>query len=401
MSLVNIEVTKNFKNIVANKDTRILILEGSSRSGKTIAVLHYIIFYCFQNKNKIITIAREELVVAKRTVLVDLIEILNKSNIPYIFNKSESLITLNQNTIRVIGLDSKEKVLGLKQDIIYINEGLTIEIDIYLQLLQRTTEQLIVDYNPSYDKHFLYDWADNRDDCLLLKSTIFDNHLAPRESIKQILSYEPTEKNIKQNTANEFYWRVYGLGERFKGEDVVIRKLYNYNIEIEQSEIEWELMGGDFGFAMDWTVLVKVTKQKNSNCIYCRVLLRDKGLTNQMIAEKINNNPNIDNNIIQIWDSAEKKSIMELRLAGVNAIPATKGAHSIYFGIQKLQNFKIYVYQDTLSSYLYDGLIKLRFKMNFDGSIARDTKGYPILVDTGLDEVDALRYALEKYVTYN
>ena len=260
---------------------------------------------------------------------------------------------------------------------------------------------MIVDYNPSYDKHFLYDWAEHREDCVLIKSTIFDNHLAPQEAIKQILSYEPTEKNIKQNTANEFYWRVYGLGERFKGEDVVIRKLYTYKTELEKSEIEWEIMGGDFGFAMDWTVLVKVTKQKNSNNIYCRVMLRDKGLTNQMIAQKINNNPLIDKNITQIWDSAEKKSVMELRLADVNAIPATKGAHSIYYGIQKLQNFNIYIYSDELSTYLYNGLIKLRFKMNHDGSMARDSKGYPILVDTGLDEVDALRYALEKFVNFN
>jgi hypothetical protein len=92
---------------------------------------------------------------------------------------------------------------------------------------------------------------------------------------------------------------------------------------------------------------------------------------------------------------------MELRLADVNAIPATKGAHSIYYGIQKLQNFNIYIYSDELSTYLYNGLIKLRFKMNHDGSMARDSKGYPILVDTGLDEVDALRYALEKFVNFN
>jgi hypothetical protein len=39
--------------------------------------------------------------------------------------------------------------------------------------------------------------------------------------------------------------------------------------------------------------------------------------------------------------------------------------------------------------------------MNHDGSMARDSKGYPILVDTGLDEVDALRYALEKFVNFN
>jgi phage terminase large subunit len=338
--------------------------------------------------------------VAKRTVLLDLLEILDKIHINYIYNKSESTITINKNTIRIIGLDSKDKVLGLKQDIIYINEGLTIPIDIYLQLLQRTTFQMIVDYNPSYDKHFLYDWAEHREDCYLIKSTIFDNHLAPAESIKQILSYEPTEKNIKQNTANEFYWRVYGLGERFKGEDVVIRKLYTYNKELDESEIDWQIMGGDFGFAMDWTVLVKVTKQKDSNSIYCRVMLRDKGLTNQMIAEKINNNSLIDKNIIQIWDSAEKKSITELRLANVNAVPATKGAHSIYFGIQKLQNFKIYVYDDILSAHLYNGLIKLRFKMDYNGTMVRDSKGYPILVDTGLDEVDALRYALEKYVNF-
>ena len=396
--MTQLEVTKNFKHLIDNKDTRIVILEGSSRSGKTYAALQYILYYCLSNKNKIVTIARDNLVVAKRTVLLDFIEILESTSIEYGFNKSESTFFINNNIVRFVGLDSKDKVHGMKQHLMYVNEGLNISKEIYFQLLQRTEEQLIVDYNPSRDEHFLYEWGDNRDDCVLIRSNIFDNHLAPSESVKQILSYEPIEDNIRQGTANEFYWKVYGLGERFKGSEVVIRKVYKYDTELDKKDIDWEMMGGDFGFVNDNTILVKATKQKGTNKIYCRLLLRTKGLTNQQIAKCILENEDVDKDVLQVWDSAEKKSIVELRIEGVNAIPATKGAHSIYFGIQKLQGFEIYVYNDAISQHLYNGLIKLRFKTDSEGVIMRDSKGYPILADTGLDEVDALRYALEKYV---
>lgn len=394
--VVDIEVTKNFQHLLENKDKRIVILSGSSRSGKTYATCQYILSYCLTNKNKIITVARDNLVVNKRTVFLDFVEILTFSQISYTLNKSEMIIKIGTNIVRFVGLDDIQKIHGLKQDLCYVNEGLNIEQAKYLQLLQRTSEQMIIDFNPSRLKHFLYDWGDFRDDTILFNTNIFDNHLAPKEVVKQILSYEPTEANIIQGTANEFMWQVYGLGNRFKGSDVVIREFKRYTQELDPNEIEWEYYGGDFGFT-DPTTLTRVQKIKGANKLFCRVFLYKKGMTNPQIAEYMKKHPEIDENAVQIWDSAEPKSIVELRTNGINAIKARKGVGSIYFGIQKMQQFEIFVYKDALSEHLARELENLRFETDSEGDILKNRMNQPILVSGGDHCVDGVRYVLEKF----
>lgn len=392
---VNIQVTKNFKFLMDNKASRIVVLEGSSRSSKTYSTCQYLIFYCLNNKDKIVTVARDNLVVNRRTVFTDFLDILKMMKVQYSLNKSEMVITLGTSFIRFVGLDDLNKILGLKQDIVYVNEGLNIEQEKYLQLLQRTTEQLIIDYNPSVTKHFIYDWIDKRDDIAWLKTTIFDNPLAPKQAVKQILGYEPNEKNIAKGTANEYYWKVYGLGERFKGDEIVIKKYYTYTHDILEDGVDWTYYGGDFGFT-DPTTLVEVSAKGNK--LYCRVHLYESGLTNLQIAHRIKNNRHINLEIPQIWDSAEPKSILELRQNDIQAIKAIKGQHSIYFGIQKLQQYEIYVYDDFLGKKLMKELETMRWLTDSNGDIVKDTKNHPKLTGgEGTHIIDPIRYVLTKF----
>lgn len=389
----DIAVEDNSNYYLANQDDKILV----HNSGKTYAVCQYLIAYCLKNTGKIITIARDNLVVNKRTVFLDFMQILKQFGVRYDLNKSEMVVTINSNIVRFVGLDDSSKVHGMKQDVVYVNEGLTISQDIYLQLLQRTTERMIIDYNPSRAVHFLYDWAENREGCNLYKYTIFDNPLAPVAAVKQILSYEPTEENIRQRTASEFHWRVYGLGERFKGNDVVIRQYYRYSEPLDEKDIEWKYYGGDFGWTQP-SALVEVSKLKNSKKLYCRVVMYESGLTNIDIANRIKENPLIDKSCLQIWDSAEPKSITELRLNDINAIKATKGAGSIYYGIQKMQQFELYIYNDKLSDKLAYELENLRYLTDTNGDLILDAKNNPVLKAGGDHICDGVRMILNKFV---
>ena len=75
--------------------------------------------------------------------------------------------------------------------------------------------------------------------------------------------------------------------------------------------------------------------------------LYEPGLTNQDIAERLKT-MGIRHEVIKC-DAAEPKSIEELRKAGINAKPASKGPDSVKYGIQKLQNFKIIYSPDCVN----------------------------------------------------
>lgn len=91
--------------------------------------------------------------------------------------------------------------------------------------------------------------------------------------------------------------------------------------------------GLDFGFSNDPTALVEI-KQHNEN-IWCRELIYENGLTNQRIAARFDE-LGVDRSAIIYADSAEPKSIAEIRLEGWNVVPTVKGADSIKAGVDYL-----------------------------------------------------------------
>jgi phage terminase large subunit len=99
-------------------------------------------------------------------------------------------------------------------------------------------------------------------------------------------------------------------------------------------------LGMDFGFTNDPTTLIEVWKQDDN--LYLNELIYERNLTNQDIANKLKDY-NIDRYIDIIADSAEPKSIEEIRRFGFNIKPATKGPDSVLNGIDILKRHKLHV----------------------------------------------------------
>ena len=99
-------------------------------------------------------------------------------------------------------------------------------------------------------------------------------------------------------------------------------------------------LGMDFGFTNDPTTLIEVWKQDDN--LYFNELIYERNLTNQDIANKLKDY-NIDRYIDIIADSAEPKSIEEIRRFGFNIKPATKGPDSVLNGIDILKRHKLHV----------------------------------------------------------
>ena len=116
------------------------------------------------------------------------------------------------------------------------------------------------------------------------------------------------------------------------------RKIYSdwAIIEAIPHEARLERYGLDFGYSNDPTAIVGIYYYNGGYILdeFCY----QKGLSNKRISEIILNQ---EKQSLVIADSAEPKSIDEIRLYGVNILPAEKGPDSINYGIKILQDERI------------------------------------------------------------
>tara|TARA_R110000764_G_scaffold15686_1_gene44357 strand:- start:2534 stop:3394 length:861 start_codon:yes stop_codon:yes gene_type:complete len=244
--------------------------------------------------------------------------------------------------------DDAQKIRGSSRDILWINEGNELFQEDYQQLAMRTKSRIYIDFNPSDPVHFLYDLAE-RDDAELFISTYKDNKFLPNELVNEI-------ERIRERDPD--YWRVYGEGQRAVFSEKQIFKNWNYIPYKDFPELDDEVLGCDFGFSQDPLAIVKVGKHNNN--LYIHELIYKKGMTNRDIAQFIIKQ-NLDN-MLMYCDSAEPKSIEELRQMSVLAKGAVKGQGSINAGISLIKEFDIYVSEESLNifkeqlSYVYDEL---------------------------------------------
>ena len=102
--------------------------------------------------------------------------------------------------------------------------------------------------------------------------------------------------------------------------------------------------GVDFGYTNDQTTIVKTVLSQGK--LYSELLLYQTGLTNQQISqefERLGIRRGRRSGDIIMCDSAEPKSIAELRTLGHKVLPCTKGKDSIVYGINLINQNKIYV----------------------------------------------------------
>jgi len=165
-------------------------------------------------------------------------------------------------------------------------------------------------------------------DALVIRSSYLDNlkNIAPR-SIQNYRNYE-------QSNPSHYYNMILGLVP-----ETVRGKIFNNWREIESVPFEARLIrrGLDFGYSNDPTALVDIYEY-NGGYILDEQLYR-KGMLNKQIADYINNLKEKD--CIVIADSAEPKSIDEIKLYGVTIMPAVKGTGSINSGVAFIQGQKI------------------------------------------------------------
>jgi len=313
-----------------NSDSKIIVEQGGTRSGKTYNILLFIIFkYCTKHSGKIVTICRKTFPSLRATVLRDFLHILRDHQIyrEEYHNKSNSEYNLFGNLVEFTSLDQSQKIRGRKRDLLFINEANELYWEDWQQLIFRTQERIIIDFNPSDEYHWIYDKVIPREDCQFFKTTYLDNPFL-EDSIREEIE--------RLKDTDEQYWQIYGLGERSSSR----RTIFRY-VEINKVPSDAKLIayGMDFGYTHDPTTLVSVyTLDYN---LYIHEHLYRTQMTTNDINQFLRSENLLSNPIYA--DSAEPRLISELRKMGHNIHPSIKGRDSVNAGIDLLKRYKIHI----------------------------------------------------------
>jgi len=318
-----------YKHLVRN-NSKIVVEQGGTRSGKTFNILLWIIFaYCVENKDKIITICRKSFPSLRATVLRDFVQILQSHNIytELNHNKSNSEYSLYGNLIEFISLDMPQKIRGRKRDLLFINEANELYFEDWQQLIFRTQDKIVIDFNPSDEYHWIYDKVIPREDCVFYKTTYLDNPFIEDSIKKEIERLRDTD---------EQYWQIYGLGERAASRSTIF-KYAEVNKIPEFAQLV--AYGMDFGYTNDPTTLVSVYIDNFD--LYIKEHLYRTQMTTQDINVFLKDEQLASKPIYA--DSAEPRLISELRKMGHNIFGSIKGRDSINAGIDLLKRYKIHI----------------------------------------------------------
>ncbi len=314
----------------------------------------------------------------------------------FTMNRTEMTITARNNGAQMLfaGLDDVEKIKsitparGALTDI-WIEEATEIAYADFKQLNKRLRGQtahpkrMTLSFNPVYQTHWIFSeffgaWEDSRrvletDDCLILKTTYRDNRfLAPDDRAALENERDPYFRSVYTDGA----WGVMGdaIFSSWRTEDLSSRALLE----------ERPLYGLDFGFASDPCACVRCAYDRARKRVYVYDELYERGQTNDMLAERLRT---FAGRHYVVCDSAEPKSIAELRRFGISALPARKGPDSLLHGIQWLRAQEIIV--DPRCRHFIRKLTLYQWKRDRQGNTL------PVPEDQNNHLIDALRYALE------
>lgn len=327
------DTTKVFSDLLKaylDPNIRVICLKGGTRSGKTYAVMQLLDYINRKTKRPHLTsVVSETMPHLKKGAIRDYKNILMTENVfnHAAWHDTDKVYSYENAQLEFFSADTPAKVHGPARDLLYINEAINVEYEIYRQLAVRTTGKIILDYNPAWEF-----WVDSklamRADVVIINSTYKDNDKLSAGQIAEIEASMLTDPE---------WFNVYGLGNTGSRQGLIIQ---NWGIvENLPPRDEWKraYIGIDFGWSAPTAIELIVQSQGE---MYIHELAYTPGLDNPQIANII-----LDagyRGIEIIADPAEPKSIKELKNAGLN-VKGLKGdgiIKDINLGINVMNRFK-------------------------------------------------------------
>ena len=321
--------------------------EGSSRSGKTFDTADFLYDICQASSVPLKIYAyRGTLQDCKEKTLDDFRKKLQLRNVydPDCM-RGENILPeyrIKESVIRFRGLDKMDVKEGHDCDIVYFNEMLDgVSKAQFNNITMRCTRMVIADWNPKYTEHWAFE-MEGQPDTIFTHTTYKDNPFCPEGVRRTIEGYEPTPGNIAAGTADEWRWKVYGLGVR-AAQDGLVYPNIDWVDEFPD-DLEYTAYGIDFGFTNDPTAIVHVGVRGRDLFLHERFYSPvDNPDTLYEVVYSI-----IGSDGYAIADSADKYAknpegmVRSLQMRGLNVIKAKKFQDSITIGISYMKNFRIH-----------------------------------------------------------
>ncbi len=306
---------------------RIRAIAGGTSASKTISILLYLIAKAQSDTTPTLTsVVSESFPHLRKGAMRDFLNIMQEHNYydDDLWSKTDFTYTFETGSkIEFFSADQPGKVRGPRRDRLFVNECNNVHKEAFEQLLIRTKEFAFADWNPVAEFFMYEEYIGKRDDVEFLILTYKDN-----EALDQSIVDE-----IERRKGNKQWWLVYGLGLLGESEG---RIFTGWEI-IDSIPHEARLVryGLDFGYSNDPTAIVAIYYY-NGGYILDEITYQ-KGLSNKQISDILLN----QDKAMVMADSAEPKSIDELKLYGVNIYPTVKGKDSVVQGIQYVQDQRI------------------------------------------------------------
>jgi len=247
-------------------------------------------------------------------------------------------------------------------------------------------KQLTLTFNPWNERHWLkkrfFDAAPDSE--ILAKTT---NYLC-----NEFLDDADKKMFETMKLTNPRRYRVAGLGDWGIAEGLIFENWEERAFDVNEVKRIPEIkavFGLDFGYTNDPSAMFAGLLDTGTKTVYVFDEVYEKALTNKQIYERIRAKGYSKEHIIA--DSAEPKSIDELRELGLQSIRAArKGRDSVNNGLQFIQGYRIIVHPRCV---------------NFVTEISNytwDTSSLGEKLNTPIDDfnhlMDAMRYAVEKHI---
>ncbi|WP_404968937.1 PBSX family phage terminase large subunit [Staphylococcus pseudintermedius] len=384
---------KNIFEILFNYDYFTEVHYGGGSSGKSHGVIQKVVLKALKDweyPRRILWLRK-----VQSTIKDSLFEDVKECLINYgiwdmcLWNKTDNKVELPNGAVFLFkGLDNPEKIKSIKGVSDIVMEASEFTLNDYTQLTLRLRErkhklkQIFLMFNPVSKLNWVYKYffehGKPMKGVLIRQSSYKDNKFLD----------DMTRENLEMlATRNPAYYKIYALGE-FATLDKLVFPKYEKRI-ISDKEVGHlpSYFGLDFGYVNDPSAFIHVKIDSDNKKLYVMTEYVKKGMLNNEIAQVINDLGYSKEKITA--DSAEQKSIMEIKANGIDRIvPAMKGKDSVMAGIQFISQFDIVIDERCYKTI-----------EEFDNYTWKKDKNtdeyYNEPVDTYNHCIDALRYAVE------
>ena len=379
-------MNEKFIDLVNYYDKLLIVMWGGAGSGKSVSSAQIIVLSLLNGRNQLVVrkVARTN----RNSVFSEIKERIEQLQIGRFFNVRESdmmIKCMSGAEAQFVGCDDVEKLKSIKPtkglfDDIHIEEATEISYTDFLQISTRQRgmsnrpRRMFLRFNPIYENHWIkkeifdsgnYDFYNHH-------STMFDN---------RFLSQQDKDKYENYKNIDLYMYKVYCLGEWGLLGHRIFDK-FEVVKEAPSMKPNFPSYGLDFGYE---NPAACVRRYEDSEIIYLDDEIYERKLTNRQLADLLRD---FLKGAIVKCDSAEPKSIQELREYGINALSAKKGAGSVLSGIKQLKSKRIIINERCVN--LIAEFNIYRRKVDKNGNVLEEP------VDANNHGIDATRYAGNK-----